>query len=238
MTATRRESRPAVDPDRGDRARHAGHRRPAFDAPHARGRGAARTQLLCEQDQWLQRRVVRHARRRQHRHHRLQRGAGRRADRRLRHAEHPDASSSIPFDVQEVEVLRGPQGTLFGKNTTGGAVVVKTKPPVLDQFTTEAAGRRRQLQRIQRPRAPSMPRSSPGQMALRVVASEEREDGWMRNGATDSDRRSHLSPATAIASAARTCSPAAPSSCGSRPTICGFSPPTRCSPTGRRPRAR
>jgi len=33
------------------------------------------------------------------------------------------------FDVAQVEVLRGPQGTLFGKNTTGGAVVVKTKNP-------------------------------------------------------------------------------------------------------------
>jgi iron complex outermembrane receptor protein len=42
-----------------------------------------------------------------------------------------------PFDVQEVEVLRGPQGTLFGKNTTGGAVVVKTKVPKLDETSIE-----------------------------------------------------------------------------------------------------
>jgi len=41
------------------------------------------------------------------------------------------------FDVAQVEVLRGPQGTLFGKNTTGGAVVVKTKRPDLDHFEVE-----------------------------------------------------------------------------------------------------
>ena len=38
------------------------------------------------------------------------------------------------FDVEQVEVLKGPQGTLFGKNTTGGAVVVTTTAPKLGVF--------------------------------------------------------------------------------------------------------
>jgi iron complex outermembrane receptor protein len=33
------------------------------------------------------------------------------------------------FDLAGIEVLRGPQGVLFGRNVTGGAVVVRTRPP-------------------------------------------------------------------------------------------------------------
>lgn len=36
------------------------------------------------------------------------------------------------YDLDSVQVLKGPQGTLFGKNSNGGAVVVTTKKPVFD----------------------------------------------------------------------------------------------------------
>ena len=36
-------------------------------------------------------------------------------------------------DVSQVEVLKGPQGTLFGRNATGGLVQVTTKTPSHDQ---------------------------------------------------------------------------------------------------------
>lgn len=41
------------------------------------------------------------------------------------------------FDVDSIEVLRGPQGLLFGRNTTGGALVINTANPT-DDFTYKA----------------------------------------------------------------------------------------------------
>ena len=40
------------------------------------------------------------------------------------------------FDLEGVEVLRGPQGTLFGRNATGGAVVMTTSAPS-DELTVK-----------------------------------------------------------------------------------------------------
>jgi len=53
---------------------------------------------------------------------------------------HPVAAQNAFFDLTQVEVLKGPQGTLYGRNTTGGAITVTTKGADYNGFHGFAEG--------------------------------------------------------------------------------------------------
>lgn len=85
------------------------------------------------------------------------------------------------FDVQQVEVLRGPQGTLFGKNTTGGAVTVRTKRPELGAVGVDARAEIGSFGTKRFQTALNVPIGE--NLALRIVGGAEKSDGFYKNGA-------------------------------------------------------
>lgn len=50
----------------------------------------------------------------------------------------PTAPAGMFYDLERVEVVKGPQGTLYGRNATGGAINVLPRKPVLGSFGGEA----------------------------------------------------------------------------------------------------
>ena len=82
------------------------------------------------------------------------------------------------LDVDRVEVLRGPQGTLFGKNTIGGALQVVTKRPT-GQFGGEAQLSLGSFDRLDLNASLDFPIVS-GVLAGRVAALSRAQDGFYR----------------------------------------------------------
>jgi iron complex outermembrane receptor protein len=85
-----------------------------------------------------------------------------------------------PFDIESVEVLRGPQGTLFGKNTTAGAVVVKTRRPELETLSVDARLRIGNYGRVEPRFALNIPIGD--SVAFRLAGMGQESDGYYRNG--------------------------------------------------------
>lgn len=59
----------------------------------------------------------------------------------LNEAPLPNSGSILPsFDLAEIQVLRGPQGVLFGRNTTGGALLIHAAEPGAENYGRLSAG--------------------------------------------------------------------------------------------------
>lgn len=90
-------------------------------------------------------------------------------------------NSSIPFfDLSSVQVLKGPQGTLFGRNATGGAVLFTSAPPVADKVEGYAIARYGNYDNVHLEGAVNLP-LVPDRVALRVAGTYQNRDGYAYN---------------------------------------------------------
>jgi iron complex outermembrane receptor protein len=83
------------------------------------------------------------------------------------------------FDVQDVEVLRGPQGTLFGRNTPAGVVKIDTKKPTDDYtgYLDVSYGTYNTTNVTAVVGGPIVPQK----LDFRISILEERRDDWVTN---------------------------------------------------------
>jgi iron complex outermembrane receptor protein len=86
-------------------------------------------------------------------------------------------------DVEQIEVLRGPQGTLFGKNTVGGVVSIRTtKPgPELDGRAVVRYGSFNSFESQGMINIPIVPEK----FMARFTAETQTDDGYLRNRTRD-----------------------------------------------------
>ncbi len=82
-------------------------------------------------------------------------------------------------DVQRIEVLRGPQGTLYGKNTFGGTINVHTRQPTFDQTEGYISAMFGSYDRARFEGAVNLPMSDT--FAARIAFMGDNHDGYIEN---------------------------------------------------------
>lgn len=83
------------------------------------------------------------------------------------------------FDIERVEVLRGPQGTLYGKNTTGGAINIISTRPNTDRLTAKARANFGNFDRTDFAGLVTGPLTD--KLAGKASFSYRKRDGWVDN---------------------------------------------------------
>lgn len=86
-------------------------------------------------------------------------------------------SNTSMLDVARVEILKGPQGTLFGRNTIGGAINIITRDPGRE-FMFKAEVTTGQYSRLDVNLTADLPLSD--KILTSVTFSEKRRNGWQR----------------------------------------------------------
>ncbi len=86
------------------------------------------------------------------------------------------------FDIESVEVLRGPQGTLFGKNTTGGAVNIRSKRPDMNEMGADFRLGYGSFNAVRAQGSVDVPVID-DVLALRFVGAYSKSDGYYKLGA-------------------------------------------------------
>jgi iron complex outermembrane receptor protein len=83
------------------------------------------------------------------------------------------------IDLESIEVLRGPQGTLYGRNTSGGAIKLTTKRPTFDRIGGAVEAIAGSYRRFDLRGTLNLPLAD--NAALRVSGISRTQRGWGRN---------------------------------------------------------
>ncbi len=100
----------------------------------------------------------------------------------------PNAVNGQFYDLERVEVLKGPQGTLYGRNATGGAINVIAHKPDLGEFGGYVSAQYGNYNEFLTAGAVNAPLGENG--GLRIAFQTEDHDGYMRDGTDDADSKS------------------------------------------------